>query len=195
MRVPLGALAAPRVPLGGGVLDFLTGHSNACGNPYQGTYSDVNCPTRCWVLGNGLDTAILGVTCWPCHNVCPTGTIWDTKNQKCATTPEEVNQEQAFACDYKATTTTTPTGDTQTVYTHQPGSGAGAVAPTPDTPDQNPEGCPGFCAWTPFAGTLFGECQVPACADITGSSSKVITYVLIGGGVLLAAVLLMGGRR
>jgi hypothetical protein len=59
-------------------------------NPYAGTYSDLNCPTSCWALGNGLDS-ILGSMCWPCHNACPPGTIWDTANNACSGSPSAPN--------------------------------------------------------------------------------------------------------
>lgn len=56
-------------------------------NPYAGTYSDIACPTSCYLLGNGLDMEILGQECWPCHNVCPSGTAWDTSSLSCSSTP------------------------------------------------------------------------------------------------------------
>jgi hypothetical protein len=60
-------------------------------NPNAGTYSDLNCPTSCFVLGNGLDMSILGQECWPCHNTCPAGTVWDTTNLQCSASPASVN--------------------------------------------------------------------------------------------------------
>jgi len=63
----------------------------APGNPNGGTYSDINCPGTCYMLGNVLDMAILGNRCWPCHNVCPAGTVWDTTNLVCSANPASVN--------------------------------------------------------------------------------------------------------
>lgn len=60
-------------------------------NAYAGTYDDINCPTSCFVLGNVLDTAILGAECWPCHNVCPPGTVWDTAVEACSSNPAVPN--------------------------------------------------------------------------------------------------------
>lgn len=60
-------------------------------NPNAGTYSDLNCPTSCFLLGNGLDMSMLGQECWPCHNVCPPGTCWDTGALQCSATPGTVN--------------------------------------------------------------------------------------------------------
>jgi len=60
-------------------------------NPDAGTYDDINCPTSCFVLGNVLDMTVLGQECWPCHNVCPAGTVWDTTNLVCSATPATVN--------------------------------------------------------------------------------------------------------
>src|SRR5579872_4747239 len=57
-------------------------------NPYAGTYSDISCPTSCWLLGNGLDMSILGQECWPCHNICPTGQKWDTTALACSANPQ-----------------------------------------------------------------------------------------------------------
>lgn len=71
MRLNLGALGAAAVNP----------------NPNAGTYSDINCPTSCWLLGNGLDMSILGQECWPCHNICPSGSIWDTANNVCSGNP------------------------------------------------------------------------------------------------------------
>ena len=61
-------------------------------NPNAGTYSDINCPTACWWLGNGLDMSTLGQECWPCHNTCLAGTIWDTTNLVCSASPATANQ-------------------------------------------------------------------------------------------------------
>jgi hypothetical protein len=71
MRVPLGALGVP--------------------NTNPGTYSDVDCPFSCFLLGNGLDNAILGNECWPCHNICPAGTVFDTTNYVCSSSPVTTN--------------------------------------------------------------------------------------------------------
>ena len=60
-------------------------------NPNAGTYSDINCPNSCYVLGNVLDMSILGQECWPCHNVCPAGTVWDTTNLQCSANPTTTN--------------------------------------------------------------------------------------------------------
>jgi hypothetical protein len=60
-------------------------------NPNAGTYSDLNCPTSCFVLGNVLDMSILGQECWPCHNVCPPGTVWDTSGLVCSSNPAVPN--------------------------------------------------------------------------------------------------------
>lgn len=60
-------------------------------DPNPGTFSSINCPTSCFVLGNVLDTTILGQECWPCGNVCPSGTCWDTTNLQCSATPATTN--------------------------------------------------------------------------------------------------------
>ena len=60
-------------------------------NPNAGTYYDINCPTGCYVLGNVLDMSILGQECWPCHNTCPSGTVWDTTALACSGTPATTN--------------------------------------------------------------------------------------------------------
>ena len=60
-------------------------------NPQAGTYSDLNCPNSCFLLGNVLDMSILGQECWPCHNVCPAGTVWDTTALACSATPQTTN--------------------------------------------------------------------------------------------------------
>lgn len=71
-----------------------TSQSSAIGpnlaNPDAGTFSDVNCPWWCWVLGNGIDTAVSS-QCFPCGNVCPAGSIWDTTNLTCSATPVTSN--------------------------------------------------------------------------------------------------------
>ena len=59
-------------------------------NPDAGTFEDVNCPFWCWLLGNGIDTAV-SAACFPCGNVCPAGTIWDTTNYVCSATPATSN--------------------------------------------------------------------------------------------------------
>lgn len=56
-----------------------------------GTFSSINCPTSCFLLGNELDTAILGQECWPCGNICPSGTCWDTTALACSATPITTN--------------------------------------------------------------------------------------------------------
>jgi hypothetical protein len=60
-------------------------------NPSAGTYDDINCPTSCFLLGNALDMSVLGQECWPCHNVCPPGTCWDTTGMLCSATPSATN--------------------------------------------------------------------------------------------------------
>lgn len=60
-------------------------------DPNPGTFSSINCPGSCWWLGNALDTAILGQECWPCGNVCPPGTCWDTTALACSATPTTTN--------------------------------------------------------------------------------------------------------
>lgn len=62
-------------------------------NPYPGTYSDVNCPTKCYLAGNLLDTSLFGQDCWPCHNICPVGSVWDTANLVCSGSPEATNPQ------------------------------------------------------------------------------------------------------
>ena len=60
-------------------------------NANAGTYSDINCPGSCYLLGNVLDMSILGQECWPCHNVCPSGTVWDTAAMACSSNPSAPN--------------------------------------------------------------------------------------------------------
>jgi hypothetical protein len=60
-------------------------------DPYPGTFSSINCPTSCWLLGNGLDMELLGQECWPCGNTCPSGTCWDTTALACSGTPATTN--------------------------------------------------------------------------------------------------------
>jgi hypothetical protein len=81
--------AAGRLPL---VIPLpKSGMSGLGASANAGTYSDPNCPFSCFVLGNGLDMAVLGSECAPCHNICPTGTVWDTTNLVCSSTPAAVN--------------------------------------------------------------------------------------------------------
>lgn len=66
------------------------------GNPNAGTYYDINCPNRCYVMGNVIDTSLpsflgFGNKCWPCHNVCPPGTVWDTNVDGCSAAPVAPN--------------------------------------------------------------------------------------------------------
>lgn len=60
-------------------------------DPNPGSFASVNCPTGCYILGNVLDTFLLGNECWPCGNVCPAGTCWDTTNLACSATPVTTN--------------------------------------------------------------------------------------------------------
>lgn len=108
-----------------------------------GTYSDPNCPSYCFLLGNVVDEAVSN-QCWPCHNICPNGTAWD-----------------------KASTSCLPT------------SGSGPAATN---------SCPGYCAWVPFATTLFTECQ--PCTQTSGGSG-LTTPGLIGAGVAAIALILV----
>ena len=72
-----------RINLKGGLRGVGGVGATAPTNPYPGTYDDINCPFSCWLLGNGLDISILGQECWPCHNICPSGTGWDTSTLTC----------------------------------------------------------------------------------------------------------------
>jgi len=80
--------AAGRLPL---VIPLKRGMSGLGASANAGTYSDPNCPFSCFVLGNGLDMAVLGNECAPCHNICPSGTAWDTTNLVCSAAPAAVN--------------------------------------------------------------------------------------------------------
>lgn len=62
-------------------------------NPYAGTFQDVNCPSWCFVLGNGVDN--LFAACTPCYSVCPAGQIWDTTNDVCSANPVSSNSAPA----------------------------------------------------------------------------------------------------
>lgn len=54
-------------------------------NTLPGTPSDVNCPWWCaWV-------DYLPGACTPCQSICPTGTVWDTTNNICTSTPVTTN--------------------------------------------------------------------------------------------------------
>lgn len=140
---PCGPVAAPK---GMGAV--------ATSNPYPGTYSDVNCPTSCFLLGNGLDMSILGQECWPCHNLCPAGTGWDAA---------------ALACD-----------------------AGGFIAPGLPAATGAPAGCPGLCTSVPFYSMLNPDLCAPCAA--AGAAPDYTTWI-IGGGLVLAAVALFGGRR
>ena len=59
-------------------------------NPYPGTFSDVNCPWWCWLLGNGIDSAV-SAQCTPCNSTCPLGQLWDTTNLTCSADPVTTN--------------------------------------------------------------------------------------------------------
>jgi hypothetical protein len=60
-------------------------------DPNAGNFASINCPNSCYLLGNVLDTMILGQECWPCGNVCPPGTCWDTTALACSATPITTN--------------------------------------------------------------------------------------------------------
>ena len=57
-------------------------------NTYPGTPSDVNCPW--WCLFTDYSSSMFPA-CTPCVNQCPTGTVWDTTNNICTTTPATTN--------------------------------------------------------------------------------------------------------
>ena len=67
-----------------GVGQVLTGAAN----PYPGTFSDVNCPGYCWLLGNFLGGTTGG--CWPCGHICANGYAWDPTSQSCLAAPGAV---------------------------------------------------------------------------------------------------------
>jgi hypothetical protein len=71
-----------------GNLSFQSGLGDvAQPQPNAGTFSDVNCPTSCWFTG-GVTGDLLGrQACWPCYNLCPAGTVWDTTALACSATP------------------------------------------------------------------------------------------------------------
>ena len=54
-------------------------------NTYPGTPADVNCPWYCPF------TAFLPSACTPCTQQCPTGTVWDTTNNVCSSSPVTTN--------------------------------------------------------------------------------------------------------
>jgi len=58
--------------------------NNCANNANPGTFWDVNCPWYCAVGGTGLWG---GNDCWPCSNVCPSGTNFDTTNNVCSANP------------------------------------------------------------------------------------------------------------
>jgi hypothetical protein len=62
--------------------------NNCANNANPGTFWDVNCPAYCIVGGTGL---FGGNDCWPCSNVCPSGTNFDTTNSVCSATPATTN--------------------------------------------------------------------------------------------------------
>jgi len=67
------------------------GQSCAQTDPNAGTISSINCPGWCLPLGWLADLGYTPQSCWPCSNVCPPGTCWDTTNLVCAGAPATTN--------------------------------------------------------------------------------------------------------
>jgi hypothetical protein len=59
--------------------------------PNAGTFSDVNCPGSCWWTGGVTGDLFGRQACWPCYNVCPAGTVWDTTALGCSQAPTTVS--------------------------------------------------------------------------------------------------------
>lgn len=74
-------LASPSTSSPAGILPSA---NNCANNPNPGTFWDVNCPFYCLVGGTGLWG---GNDCFPCSNICPAGTNWDTTNYVCSSNP------------------------------------------------------------------------------------------------------------
>lgn len=55
--------------------------------PNAGTFSDVNCPTSCWFTGGVTGDLFGRQACWPCYNLCPAGSVWDTTALACSQAP------------------------------------------------------------------------------------------------------------
>ena len=57
--------------------------------PYSGagTSNDPNCGWACDIPFYQA----FAQQCWPCHNICPPGTQWDTTNEVCSSAPQTVN--------------------------------------------------------------------------------------------------------
>lgn len=84
MRLPIEAIhARPFIP---GIAGL-----GACSqaDPNAGTASSINCSAVC---ANTWPFAEMFQTCWPCANVCPVGTCWDTTNLICSPNPATTNQ-------------------------------------------------------------------------------------------------------
>lgn len=56
-------------------------------NTLPGTPSDVNCPWWC----NLPPAELIFSACTPCSTTCPAGTVWDTTNDVCSSTPVTTN--------------------------------------------------------------------------------------------------------
>jgi hypothetical protein len=125
-----------------------TGMGDTC-NPITGancagTYGDPNCPSSCYLLGNGLDTLLLGDECWPCHNICPSGSSWDTTQLLCL----DSNGNPVAGGTAGPTVSVTPT-------------------PSASPTTSSATGCPGYCSWLPFS-SFSSSCS--PCAANTGST-------------------------
>lgn len=154
--LPKGA----RIRRGRGMGQVLTNVAN----PYPGSYSDVNCPTFCFLLGNGLDMAV-SQSCWPCHNICANGTAWDSTQDTCVATPGAV---AGVANLVTPAGTTNPDGTTAA-------------------------SCPGYCSWLPFASSLFTECG-PCAGAASASGLSSTAWIGIGVAAVIALYLLGGRR-
>jgi hypothetical protein len=67
--------------------------NNCANNTKPGTSGDVNCPFWCFALPDFMWPA----SCWPCSNICPTGTNFDTTNNVCSANPVTTNCIQGGA--------------------------------------------------------------------------------------------------
>lgn len=98
MRVPAMALAGLGVSTTPGVIPY----------PGAGTTNDPNCGWECDIPFYRLGAQC----CWPCANICPPGTQWDTTNCVCSQTPESVADGTAPTPGTAATPTGCPDGQT-----------------------------------------------------------------------------------
>jgi hypothetical protein len=122
--------------------------NNCANNGAPGGSGDVNCPFWCMAMPDFMWPA----SCWPCANICPTGTNFDTTNNVCSANPTTTNCKQ----------------------------GGGVVAPGTN-PATAPSGCPSYCS-LPLTSSLAAciPCAGANPASATQGLLVVGGFVLLG---------------